>query len=917
MPSDEMNVVCKRVSALALDSSVENMLKSDSSRVKGGVAMADGSGQEVEQPAFEGLAPRKRRKRKPRERHPAAWNPVVQVVLDIQATHLGRPFDYLIEEKDSDAARPGVMVRVRFGKQRVNGIIWARRSTSDTPESALRFIERVVTPEVLVSASMRRDITAIADAYGGTPANILRLALPPRVARVDQEQRLAVLGSGVLSEGREPSGRFGGPDDVTQIDDGDVGLGVAGRDGSDAADIPQVPYDTGLAGGVTRLLRRHIDGVMLGREFSRMQGQYDEATALRDALSSSGFSSFVFDSLPGPAQWARELAWMTVQALQTGRGAVLVLPTMREVNDMMRALGRYGLKPFTRTKATHGGFSGDVAPLCAVMAPAERYRSYLAAATGQVRCVIGTRAAMYAPLEGEALFALMEDNAYQYADGMMPYARARGVLRLRARAHGGTFVSLSNARSVLSQWESQAGAPCAEIPRAHADAALAVGAFQGKDDAKHSSRESEEGRTGAQPSLERGDEGSPIGSGAKNDVDDPAVDNGVVEIGVTGPSKAVHPLQVAVREAAPWTRWFNRDELTRLADPTIGARVPHSAVRILSEALERGPVLFSIPRDGVTSALSCAYCHRQARCPRCTGPLLQDEAGKAPRCAWCGAVCVDWTCPACRHDRLRVVRVGAAGTAEELQRLFHGVDMVISSPHQPGGVIEDIDGVVGMSKGDAPANQSGRRPLIVIATPGAEPRFTNGYQAVAILDAWTSLYSQSLDARPDVLTSWMRAVALCAPRAEGGQALILGETDPVIARSLLLWDSRVLASDELMSRRETGLPPAVTAAAVWGRRDAVEQALRRIGAVQGDIDTVICSTGPQPAVLGPVSIPQPHTMEAWELDSTLIDRVKAVVRVPQRMRAGLAGRLHDASARHVAGRETGELRFQIDPKDLD
>lgn len=51
------------------------------------------------------------------------------------------------------------------------------------------------------------------------------------------------------------------------------------------------------------------------------------------------------------------------------------------------------------------------------------------------------------------------------------------------------------------------------------------------------------------------------------------------------------------------------------------ARVPHTAVRILSKALETGPVLLSIPQDGITEALSCSKCHRQVRCARCTGPL--------------------------------------------------------------------------------------------------------------------------------------------------------------------------------------------------------------------------------------------------------------------------------------------------------
>ena len=114
------------------------------------------------------------------------------------------------------------------------------------------------------------------------------------------------------------------------------------------------------------------------------------------------------------------------------------------------------------------------------------------------------------------------------------------------------------------------------------------------------------------------------------------------------------------------------------------------------------------------------------------------------------------------------------------------------------------------------------QPMIVIATPGFEPRVRpvsaeqgsagHEYRAVAVLDAWTSLYALGVDARLDTLTAWMRAMSLCAPRSRGGQALILGETDPAIAQSLMLWDSRILAAKDLEERVETGMPPAVAAA---------------------------------------------------------------------------------------------------------
>lgn len=764
----------------------------------------------AEQLTLAGLAPRKRRKRAPAEHTPAEQHPIARVVLDVQALHLGQTFDYFIDEKDSEAAQPGVLLRVRFGGQRVSGVIWARTDTSNTPRSSIRYIERVLSPDVLVPASMREDIGLIAKAYGGTRANILRFAVPPRVAKVEAEQRLA-------ASFRRPVG--GSLSDNTQG-------GFAGRGTNPDGTMP--------AGSTFAVASTVSEGAAQG--YRRLTANYADVNVLHDALTGQRFQSFVFDSLPGAQEWQRNMAWMVATALSAGKAAVVELPTMREVEDLMPMLRNYGLKPFAPAPA--GGWVGDVAVLNAETMPAaDRYRTYLAVALGQVKVVIGTRAVMYAPVEGPALFAILEDAAYQNMDGMMPYPQARGVMRLRAKSHGGVFVAMANARTPQSQWEN----------------------------------------TGP----------------------------GTVETPVSGYSTTIHPLASPLKDATPWVRWLNRDELARLADPSIGARVPHTAVRVLSKALESGPVLLSIPQDSVSETLSCAKCHRQARCAKCSGPLQlpADRRDSTPRCRWCGAAAINWKCPGCGHERMRVVRVGAAGTAAELAGLFRGVPVVLSSKTQ--GLVRDV----------------ACQPMIVIATPGFEPRVRpvsaeqgsagHEYRAVAVLDAWTSLYALGVDARLDTLTAWMRAVSLCAPRSRGGQALILGETDPAIAQSLMLWDSRILAAKDLEERVETGMPPAVAAACVWGRRDAVMTLMQRIGALGGDWT----ACGELPGMLGPVPIAQPDTVDARELEATA-DRVKAVIRVPQSRRAELAARLHRETARHVASREPGELRFRVDPKDL-
>ena len=70
---------------------------------------------DAQQLAFDGMAPRKRRKRAPAEKIVAAEDPIAQVVLDVQATHLG-PDIRLSRGGAVVAGRTtGVMVRPRFG----------------------------------------------------------------------------------------------------------------------------------------------------------------------------------------------------------------------------------------------------------------------------------------------------------------------------------------------------------------------------------------------------------------------------------------------------------------------------------------------------------------------------------------------------------------------------------------------------------------------------------------------------------------------------------------------------------------------------------------------------------------------------------------------------------------------------------
>jgi len=117
---------------------------------------------------------------------PAATLPVARVAVDVALAHLDRPFDYSVPAHLDDAAGPGVRVRVRFAGRLRDGFLLERVAESGHA-GTLAWVERVVSPEPVLTAEVAALCRAVADRYAGVLADVLRLAVPPRHARVEAE----------------------------------------------------------------------------------------------------------------------------------------------------------------------------------------------------------------------------------------------------------------------------------------------------------------------------------------------------------------------------------------------------------------------------------------------------------------------------------------------------------------------------------------------------------------------------------------------------------------------------------------------------------------------------------------------------------------------------------------------------------
>ena len=107
--------------------------------------------------------------------------PVASVLVDTPVSHLEGIYDYIVPLHLEKSAIYGTKVVVPFGKTQVDGLIVGRRNESDQI-TKLKMIIDVSSPSGLVSTQMMEHLELVRNRFGGSFWNLLKSALPARVA---------------------------------------------------------------------------------------------------------------------------------------------------------------------------------------------------------------------------------------------------------------------------------------------------------------------------------------------------------------------------------------------------------------------------------------------------------------------------------------------------------------------------------------------------------------------------------------------------------------------------------------------------------------------------------------------------------------------------------------------------------------
>ncbi|MET4539061.1 primosomal protein N' (replication factor Y) [Arthrobacter bambusae] len=321
----------------------------------------------------------------------AAENPVARVVLESSLPHLDRPFDYSVPAELAEVAAPGVRVKVKFNGQELNGYIIERRADSDAA-APLSTLHKVVSPVAVLTPAVTELAGTVAARYAGTLSDVLRTAVPPRVAKVEKELLAGELDSGVKE---------------------------------------LKPLTDAQAWGV-----------------------YSNGAAYLQHLAGGGSPKAVLTALQGfgPSGWPGLIASAVATVRSSGRGAVVVVPDYRDLEQLEDALAK--VLPST-----------DIARLTADDGQTPRYRSFLRLLSGSAGVAIGTRSAAYAPVRDLGLVVCWDDGDDLHIEQRAPYAHTREVLLLRAEQENAACLMASHSRStelqrlVEMQWAVAMEAP--------------------------------------------------------------------------------------------------------------------------------------------------------------------------------------------------------------------------------------------------------------------------------------------------------------------------------------------------------------------------------------------------------------------------------------------------------------------------
>ena len=352
--------------------------------------------------------------------------------------HVSQTFTYRLKPEQSLHAKLGARITVPFGRKLLTAYIVALHDElpAALAEVEIKEAETLVDPEPVCTPEILQLARWVADYYGSPIGEVLKATLPPGGPFVKAKLRRFVRTTDLK------------PEKVTEKQ-----RAVLARL-AEHKSLPLREFSAAIVSSLEKkglvevfdaAVRRdplaHTPGLK-AEEYTPTPAQNEVLEKIQAQVNEERYAAFLLHGVTGSGKTDIYIRAMHA-ALERGRSAMMLVPEI-------------ALTPvFSRRLRTH--FGDQVAIFHSSLQKGERFDEWTRVKNGEARVVIGTRSAVFAPVQNLGLIVVDEEHESTYRQQESPYYNARDTAIVRAQKESATVVLGSATPSLESFHNARAG----------------------------------------------------------------------------------------------------------------------------------------------------------------------------------------------------------------------------------------------------------------------------------------------------------------------------------------------------------------------------------------------------------------------------------------------------------------------------
>ncbi len=365
-----------------------------------------------------------------------------KVIIEYSVKKLDKTFIYEVDEKDKDIIKVGMKVAVPFGNKEIFGFVLELIDNVEVSYN-LKKIKKIVDPELVLNSELLQIADYLQNLTLCTKITALQTLLPSSLKAKKQEHDYTFYETIVklnplinILESKLAKQKY--PQQLKIIELLEDKKEILKKD------ISSSSLNTLIKNNIVivekRIKYRLNNNSTLNTSFKLTSLQEKVFEEVKRNLNN--FKTYLLYGITGSGKTIVYIE-LIKEVLKRGKTALMLVPEILLTTQII--------------KRFYDVFGSDVAILHSALSAGEKHDEYLKIFRGEVKVVIGTRSAIFAPLTNIGLIIIDEEHSLNYKQDNNPKYHAKDIALFRAKYHNVPLILGSATPSLESMARASKG----------------------------------------------------------------------------------------------------------------------------------------------------------------------------------------------------------------------------------------------------------------------------------------------------------------------------------------------------------------------------------------------------------------------------------------------------------------------------